>query len=87
MDALPAAVRVEGRVACSFGLCRRHALEVKRVNGMGDVLLHDSQYLLLPLEGSNAFKRLGNNAHVEMISRAVQVNDFNVGFGLSLIHI
>ena len=68
MDALPAAVRVKGRVASRFGLGGGHALEVKCVNGVRDVLAHNGEHLLLALKGTYTLKSLGNNANVEMIA-------------------
>jgi len=81
---LTAAVRVKGRVTCGFGLCWSHALEVKCVNGMGDVLLHNGEHLLLPLQGSHALKGWRDDADVEVVARTVEVNDLNHGIGNSL---
>jgi hypothetical protein len=61
-------VGVESSVASGFSLGGGHALEVKRVNGTGDVLLHDGEDLLLPLQGANALKVLGNDANVKVVA-------------------
>ncbi len=84
MHPLTAAVRVKGRVTSGFGLCWGHALEVKRVNGMGDVLTHDGEHLLLPLQGSYALEGRRDDADVEVVAGAVKVDDLNHGIGNSL---
>ena len=80
MDALTATVRVKRRVAGCGRLCRGHALEIKCVNGMGDVGLHNGQNLLLSLQGSNTLKGFRDHAHVKMVTRPVKVDDFHHRF-------
>ena len=57
MHTLTAAVRVKGRVASRLGLGRGHALEVKRMNRVRNVLFHHGEHLLLPLKGPNVLRK------------------------------
>ena len=86
MYALSAPVGIECRVASHFGLGGGHALEVKRMNGMRDVLLHDGKHRLLALQRANTIEGFGDDPDVKVVARSVQVNDFNHRFGNSLTH-
>ena len=64
-----------------------HALEVKRGNGVGNVLLHHGEHLLLTLKRTNALEGLGDDANVEVVAGAVQVDHLNRGFGDGFEHL
>ncbi len=86
MDALATPVGVKRRVTRRFGLGWRHALEVKRVNRVGDVLTHNGEHLLLALEWTNALEGLRYDADMEVVARAVQVNDLDLSIGDGFQH-
>jgi hypothetical protein len=77
---------VECSVASHFGLGGGHALEVKRMNRMRNVLFHDSKHRLLTLQRPNAIEGFGDDSDMEMVARSVQVNNLNHGFRNGLAH-
>ena len=79
MYPLASTVGVKRCIPCSFCLGGRHALEVKCVNGVRDVLFHDCKDLLLPLKGAHSVKRRRDDSDMEMVTGTMQVNDFNSG--------
>ena len=69
---------MEYGVACSFSLCRRHALDIDCMYWAWNVRFEMIQYDFLALQWTHAFEGLRDDSDVEMVLSTVEVYRFNI---------